>query len=80
LNAFFVDKKYFSKLGIADNSPQKLFHPTLSWTAGRGPNHSSHPQWETFQIELDGKLVKPFNKDLEWKDLRIPKEFVALPR
>jgi hypothetical protein len=80
LNLFFVDKKYFARFGISDNSPAKLYrmpgpsNPGL----GRAPNGMGHPRID-YEIEKDGKKIRPYGADLIWKEIRIPKRFVELP-
>jgi hypothetical protein len=82
LNLFFVDKKYFPRFGIQDNSPAALYRRPIVGNElgapGRGPDGSGHPNCD-LEVEVDGKKVKPFGGDMVWKDLRIPKHFVELP-
>ncbi|HJX51305.1 MAG TPA: hypothetical protein VJ801_00940 [Polyangia bacterium] len=81
INLFFVDKKYFPRLGIRDNSPSALFSPMLPGMPkiGRGPHGAGHRPWDTYEIEKDGQRIKPYAGDLTWGEIRIPKKFVPLP-
>lgn len=81
LNLFFVDHQYFKRFGIRDNSPMKLYRPPLYGLhqGGRAPNGKGHPPWESYEVVQDGKVIKPYNKDLTWEKISIPKKFVALP-
>jgi hypothetical protein len=79
-NLFFVDKKYFARFGITDNSPAKLYRMPHGGVPGlgRAPNRGGHPSTD-YELESDGKKTKPFAGDLIWKEIRIPKRFVELP-
>jgi hypothetical protein len=81
LNLFFVDKQYYARFGIRDNSPAKLYRPPLYGVGkgGRAPNGRGHPPWDTWEDEKDGQRTKPYLKDLTWKEISIPKKFVPLP-
>ena len=89
LNLFFVDAQYFPSFGIEDNSPTTLYRPPpyageaqLKWhqpRGGGGPNGYGHPSWDKFEVEVDGKKVKPYDKDLTWDAFKIPKKWVELP-
>jgi len=47
-NAFFVDRRYFKRFGITDNSPRRLYRPATyglgRW--GRGPGGTGWPNFE----------------------------------
>ena len=81
INLIFVDKQYYSRLGIRDNSPVAMYRPGLPGMVGvgRGPNGAGHRPWDTYEIEKDGKRIKPYAGDLTWSEIRIPRKFVALP-
>lgn len=60
-NAFFLDKPYFERLGVEDNSPASLYRPPPSflWSAvGRDPENPEAPaaasskplHWDAFDI------------------------------
>lgn len=78
LNLFFVDQKYFRRLGIRDNSPSALYRAGLPGMPKVGLG-GGHRPWDTYEIEKNGVRIKPFAGDLIWKEIRIPKKFVALP-
>jgi hypothetical protein len=80
-NLFFVDKHYFERFGIRDNSPERLYRSPRYGLAkgGRAPNGRGHPPWDTFEITKDGRRVMPYNQDLIWNEVRIKKRFVSLP-
>lgn len=63
VNLFFVDKPYFERFGIKDNSPEKLYRlPQFGLeSGGRAPNGRGHPI---------------SNKDLVWDEVRIRKDFI----
>jgi hypothetical protein len=87
-NLFFVDAPYFERFGLEDNSPMRLYQPPTAadyfgfyagkpvFGAGRGPGKAGHPAWDLFEVEEDGKRVKPFDKDLTWEKINIKKRFV----
>lgn len=65
-NAFFVDRPYFARFGIADNSPAALFHEPpapLRAALDRSPQGR------------DGVPFEPGNDVLRWDDLVIQKRF-----
>ena len=81
INLVFVDKQYFSRLGIKDNSPAAMYRwglPSMP-KIGRGPSGAGHRPWDTYEIERDGQRIKPYAGDLTWSDIRIPRKFVSLP-
>jgi hypothetical protein len=64
-NVFFVDKQYYPRFGIEDNSPTKLFREPADWV-----KKLDSPQ---------GRDGVPFDEDkryLEWKDLKVEKKFI----
>lgn len=64
--AFFVDAKYFDRLGIKDNSPAALYSPP------------THALWKFFDRAPQGRGDTPFapgNDTLTWKELTIKKKF-----
>ncbi len=86
LNLFFVDGKYFGRLGIRDNSPARIYRPPgyLSGRGGkpgngRGPGGWGHNRYDTYEeiVDVDGTKAKPFAGPLIWEKLSIPKKFVA---
>jgi hypothetical protein len=65
-NAFFVDRPYFERFGIDDNSPEKLFRepsPFVVHVLDRSPQGR------------DGVPFAPGNDVLRWDDLVIEKKF-----
>jgi hypothetical protein len=80
LNLYFVDKQYFARFGIRDNSPAKLYRMPGPNNPGfgRAPNRMGHPSID-YEIVKDGQKIKPFAGDLTWKEIKIPKHFVELP-
>lgn len=81
INLIFVEKKYFARLGIKDNSPEAMYRWGLPGmpTIGRGPHGAGHRPWDTYEIEQNGKRIKPYAGDLTWGEIRIPRKFVSLP-
>lgn len=69
---FFVDKKYYARFGIADNSPARLYRPPQFGLeqGGRAPNGRGWPPVEK------GPWAQRFNKPLERTNVRIPKKWV----
>jgi hypothetical protein len=64
-NLFFVDRPYYARFGLSDNSPARFYRPPAFGLAkgGRAPNGRGLPPFES----------RPF---LVWKELRIPKRVV----
>ena len=81
LNLFFVDRRYFARFGIRDNSPSRFYRPPLYGVerGGRAPNGRGHPPWDLWAQTKDGQPVKPFAADLTWQRISIPKKLVPLP-
>jgi hypothetical protein len=70
LNLFFVDKQYYERFGIEDNSPAKLYRPF---------NHGHFiPKNELIGVYLDreGHPLPPNEKDLTWEKLTIKKRWI----
>ena len=66
VNLFFVDKKYYKKFGIKDNSPAKLYNPPQYGLkrGGRAPNGRGWPPYESFRVKDKGQIIQPYNRDL----------------
>jgi hypothetical protein len=81
INLIFVDKQYFARLGIKDNSPATMYRWGLPGMPqiGRGPHGAGHRPWDLYEIEQNGQKVKPYASDLTWSQIRIPRKFVSLP-
>ncbi len=79
INLFFVDRRYYRRFGIRDNSPMRLYRPPGYGVGGRAPNGRGHPAWETFELNHSGMVSRPYNKPLTWEKVVIPKKFVELP-
>lgn len=77
-NLIFVDKKYFDRFGIKDNSPAALYKPPQygAQHGTRAPNGRGWPPYDTLTIQHNGKTIQPFNRDLTWDRLTIKKKFV----
>lgn len=75
-NLFFVQKQYFKLFKIKDNNPQKLYCLPKYGHHGRAPNGLGHPAWDLYTVKSGKSNIKPFEKDLIWKNLRIKKRFV----
>jgi len=73
-NAIFVDRKYYDRLGIEDNSPEALYKLPKYGKSGRAPNGGGHPQMDA-EYEVDGIKKRRFKDHLEWKEIKIPKKF-----
>lgn len=77
-NLFFVDRRYYRRFGLADNSPARLYRPPRYGHDGRAPNGLGHPAWDRYTVvRPDGTAERPFAADLTWDRVRIPKRFVA---
>jgi hypothetical protein len=81
INLIFVDKQYFPRLGIKDNSPATMYRWGLPGmpAIGRGPHGAGHRPWDTYEIEQNGQRIRPYASDLTWSNIRIPRKFVSLP-
>ncbi len=83
INLIFVEKKYFGRLGIRDNSPATLYRWGKGIAGmtnfGRGPDGAGHRPWDIYEIEQNGQRVKPYTADLTWDHIRIPRKLVSLP-
>ncbi len=72
-NLFFVDKKYYRRFGIKDNSPVKMYKPPKYGRAGRLFDDRGWPLFDFRNIYgKDGK-----QQELVWKDLRIKKRLIT---
>jgi hypothetical protein len=72
INLFFVDKKYYHRFGIKDNSPAKLYRPPRHGRSGRLFNKRGWPVFDPRNVYgKDGK-----RQELTWKDLRIKKRLI----
>jgi hypothetical protein len=69
INLFFVQKKYFKRFGIKDNSPQAIYRPHM----GKYMFTSDHLR---YLIEGDGMPAEIEESDLVWENLRIKKKYV----
>lgn len=75
-NLFFVQQQYFKRFNIKDNSPEKLYRPPKYGHHGRAPNGLGHPAWDSYAVKSGKAVIKPYDKDLVWKNLHIKKRFV----
>lgn len=50
-NVFFVDKQYFDRFGIADNSPSKLYRRQIQAKTPLIPPGKERLHWDAFDIE-----------------------------
>jgi hypothetical protein len=64
-NLFFVDRQYYERFGLEDNSPERFYHPPNFGIeeGGRAPNGRGLPRFETLP-------------NLRWNNLVIPKKIV----
>jgi len=64
-NLFFVDRQYYARFGLKDNSPERFYRPPSFGVekGGRAPNGRGSPRFET-------------RPELVWKKLVIPKKIV----
>jgi hypothetical protein len=77
-NLFFVDRRYYRRFGIVDNSPARMYRVPQYGHHGRAPNGRGHPAWDLYTIQTpDGATRRPFDNDLTWEDVTIPKVFVS---
>ena len=74
INLFFVDKKYFNRFGIKDNSPAKIYRPH-HYFRNLPPTVFTEANINMILNE-DGTLKPPADKDLTWNKLRIKKKFI----
>ena len=72
-NLFFVDRPYFERLGIRDNSPARMYRPPQYGLTcgGRAPNGRGWPPYETFRLAPFG--LKPYDVPLKVGPMTIPK-------
>ena len=75
LNAFFVDRQYFERFGIADNSPAKLYRP-------HNYSYSIPPEQLDKYIDPEG-FIRPGNpagyfsdKPIQWNAMTVRKRWV----
>lgn len=78
VNAFFVDKKYFSRFGIADNSASKLYRlPQYgNEETGAAPNHRGLSPWDTMMCQNEKQEWEPCQRELVWDKIVIKKRWV----
>jgi hypothetical protein len=78
-NLFFVDRRYFGRFGIRDNSPARMYRPPRYGLTcgGRAPNGRGWPPYETFRLAPFG--FKPFDRPLHVGTVQIPKVMVIDP-
>jgi hypothetical protein len=64
-NLFFVDRQYYDRFGLEDNSPERFYRPPDFGVeeGGRAPNGRGLPRFEALP-------------NLRWKNLVIPKKIV----
>ncbi len=74
-NAIFVDKKYFARFKISDNSAEALYKLPLYGVidGGRAPNGLGHPSSEIKVLKY-GSFVRLFEDTMDWDAMKIPKK------
>jgi len=75
-NLFFVDRRYFARLGIKDNSPAKMYRlPQYGVdSGGRAPNGRGSVRYDRdAQKKLFGLLTKRYDRDLLINNVRVQK-------
>ncbi len=60
---------------ITARDPPGRFEGRLVMQSGRFEGRG-HPAWDTFEVERDGRRVRPFCGDLTWEKVAIQKRFV----
>lgn len=75
-NAIFIDKKYFDRFKIKDNSAKTLYkEPQYGLKGiGRAPNGLGHPPSETFQLFMGETPEPAFKTTLHWDAIEHPKK------
>ena len=72
-NLIFVDRLYFDRFGIRDNSPTRMYRPPQYGLTcgGRAPNGRGWPPYETYS--LAPFQLKPYDVPLKLGPMTIPK-------